>query len=139
MFVLKLFKAAIKLMSSMYNRGFILWDVKRSRIYIRNKIGEIGLPWGIPVLRDWKASVSLLKLSLIIRSSTNDLTHRTRQIRSFSWTKTYKSLFFATWSNAPFTSRNKTLVFSLFALFTSTSFWSTKAASIADLYSLLPI
>ena len=43
-FFLKLLELAIKAISSIYNRGLTVLVWNKSLIYIRNKIGEIGLP-----------------------------------------------------------------------------------------------
>ena len=56
---------------------------------------------------------------------------------SRSFLRMASSWFFATWSKAPFISRNRAVVFSF--RFDSTSLVRSRAMSIADLQSLPPI
>ena len=71
-------------MSSKYERTLMeeANDGKRSLIYIRNRIGEIGLPCGIPVLSDAKSSVWPSNDSLSNRLSKKEEVQEIRLVGS---------------------------------------------------------
>ena len=111
----------------------------KSRVYIRNSIGDIGLPWGIPVSTTLNSSILLLKESRSCRSSRNErvqVISRVGILRSFMIAS---SLFFDTWSKAPFTSRNRAEVFLWSRHCRSTKFFRSITASTADFFFRPPI
>ena len=62
-FRFRLVEAVVIEMSSIYKINLTSLDVKRFRVYIRKRIGEIGLPCRIPASTSENCSVWLLKAS----------------------------------------------------------------------------
>jgi hypothetical protein len=128
-------------MSSIYKmyltRPELAWGVSnRLRIYIRKRIGETGLPWGIPVFIGKKSSIWLSKESRRVRLLRNNNIHEIRENSSLSFLRVDRSLFLNTWSKAPLTSRNKVIVLYFSRLLVSILFVRNKTVSIANFLSL---
>jgi hypothetical protein len=72
----------------------LAWGVSnRLRIYIRKRIGETRLPWGILVFIGKKSSIWLSKESRRIRLLRNNNIHEIRENSSLSFLRVDKSLF----------------------------------------------
>jgi hypothetical protein len=75
-------------------RPELVWGVSnRLRIYIRKRISETGLPWGIPVFIGKKSSIWLSKESRRVRLLRNDNIHEIRENSSLSSLRVVRSLF----------------------------------------------
>jgi hypothetical protein len=72
----------------------LAWGVSnRLRIYIRKRIGETGLPWGIFVFIGKKSSIWLSKENRRVRLLRNNNIHEIRENNSLSFLKINRSLF----------------------------------------------
>lgn len=77
---------------------------------MRNKTGDTGLPWGMPVSTVVNSSLWPSNAILSCRSLRKLATHAIRLGGRASCFNIPSSWFFATWSNAPFTSKNRVKV-----------------------------
>jgi hypothetical protein len=119
-------------------RPELAWGVSnRLRIYIRKRISETGLPWGILVFIGKKSSIWLSKESRRVRLLRNNDIYEIRENNSLSSLRVDKSLFLDIWSKAPLISRNKVVVLCFSCLLASILFVRSKAVSIVDFLSLL--
>ena len=106
---------------------------------MRKRIGETGLPWGMPEETWEKSWIEPSKLSLSILLTSQEEVQEIRLRGSPSCLRILRSLFLATWSNAPLTSKKPIVVFSLASFAFCMLSWRRRAASIADFCLLPPI
>jgi hypothetical protein len=75
-------------------RPELAWGVSnRLRIYIRKRIGETRLPWGIPVFIGKKSSIWLSKKNRRVRLLRNNNIYEIRKNNSLSFLRVDRSLF----------------------------------------------
>jgi hypothetical protein len=75
-------------------RPELVWGVSnRLRIYIKKRIGKIGLPWGILIFIGKKSSIWLSKENRKIRLLKNNNIHEIRESSSLNSLKVDRSLF----------------------------------------------
>ena len=87
------------------------------RIYSRNKIGDIGEPYGIPVSISTFSYIYPLKESYSFLLLTKVATYYINAIGSPSSLQIDRSWFAETWLKAPFTSRNSVVAILCLAFF----------------------
>ena len=107
--------------------------------YRRNRIGETGEPWGIPVMIGVMGSDSASKVRLASLSVRNESTHLMMAGLSLICVRVCRRRCLKTLSNAPLTSMHRVDV-----IFPSLFPWSivdvsSMTASTADLLGLPPI
>jgi hypothetical protein len=72
----------------------LAWGVSnRLRIYIKKRIGEIELPWGIFIFISKKSSIWLSKKNRRVRLLRNDDIHEIRENSSLSFLRIDRNLF----------------------------------------------
>ena len=112
------------------------------RIYRRNKIGDIGEPYGIPVSISTFSCICPLKQSCSFLLLRKVATHYINAIGSPSSLQIDRSWFTEIWLKAPFTSRNNVVAILYLAFFLLFLDWilfrSSRIASIADRCLLPP-